>query len=479
MSRPWRLREVPEVQLAALEKETKIPRILLQLMWHRGLQDPLSIERFFEPRSRYLSSPYLLEGINAAVHRVYRAIEHEEGIRVFGDRDVDGITSTVLLYETLKGFTKKVDFTIPVIEDGYGFNPDYIDTAKSDGVSLIITVDCGISNIREVEYAKAAGIDVIVTDHHEPPNALPQAVAIIDPKMPNSLFPCKNLAGVGVSLKLSQALVIASTKGLEKPVVAFDYHDNEIDVVRFHPREGFATFRQIVPSILSGATPLFWNSTEKAGIADVFPFVEKLSGPIFISELAANFASDGKPVSKEGIIRDLNIPTALSGSRRLILMYLKYLEAIEPGIQALLQRSLDILTIGTIADMVPMKGENRIIAQLGLRFITKTKRIGLSALFPLLGWHKKEISEKDISFGIAPILNASGRLKSAELAIELLTTEFPPKSVSLAMDLFNLNLERKKLAEDCYRLVREFLLAQVDPVKEKILLVAVPKVFSP
>jgi len=475
MNRPWKIREVPEEAFSALEKETNIPKLLLRLMWNRGLRDSASIERFFDPRSRHISSPFFLEGVFKAVDRIFKAFENDENIRVFGDRDVDGITSTVLLLETLRGFTKKVDFTIPVIEDGYGLNPDYIDAAKRDGVNLIITVDCGISNLKEVDYAKSLGIDVIITDHHEPPANLPNSVAIIDPKLSDSNFPFKDLAGVGVSLKLAMALVVASSKALSKPLVGMDFLNNEIDAVRFHPREGFSNLKQINQSLFSGSTILFWDLNEKKVISELLPFIEKTSNAVFVSDLAANFVSDSSNLSKEKVIADLNIPSGLSGSRKLVFLYLKYLEAIEPAIQALWQRSLDVLTIGTIADMVPMKGENRTIAQLGLKFITNTKRMGLSALFPLLGWHKKSISERDVSFGIAPILNSSGRLKSAELAIELLTTEFPPKSSALAQELYSLNIERKKLAEECYKQIREFLLEQNDPVQDKILLVYAPK----
>lgn len=193
MEKTWKLKEVSALMLEKL-KHTGFPDIMLKILINRGIIDEASIEKYFTPRSRYLFSPFVIDGVCAAVDRIFKAIENEESIRIYGDRDVDGITSTVMLTETLRSFYKLVDYTVPVIEDGYGLNPDYIDVAERDGIKLIITVDCGISNIAEVEYARSKGIEVIITDHHEPPSHLPAAVAIVDPKLHDSCCPQKNIA---------------------------------------------------------------------------------------------------------------------------------------------------------------------------------------------------------------------------------------------------------------------------------------------
>jgi len=480
MMKKWTLLNTGEAEMASLAAETKIPLILLRIMWNRGLRDPVSIERYFEPRSRSLASPFLLEGICPAVDRIYKAIERDESIRIYGDRDVDGITSTVLLLETLKVLWKKVDFTIPVIEDGYGLNREYLDVAKRDGVSLIVTVDCGISNVDEIEYARDLGIDVIVTDHHEPPQNLPKAVAIIDPKLSGSYFPQKDMAGVGVSLKLSMALELVNSKALTHPIIAFDCESDEIDAVKFSPRGGFTPINKINSQCLIGATPLFFTRKEKEALEIFFPefkqlYVDGRCYPaIFLSELTQVCTPDASGMTKKEIASEMSISPDFSSAKRLVIIYLKYLEAMEPQIKSLWQRALDVLTIGTIADMVPMKGENRTIAQMGLKFITRTKRLGMLELFSLLGWHQKSITEKEVSFNIAPILNSSGRLKSAELAIDLLTTESPARAKSLAKELFELNIERKRLAEECYRQVKEFMRAQNNVDKAKILIVNAP-----
>jgi len=473
MSRLWKLLEPPDAEIKALHAETNIPLILLRIMWNRGLRDPAAIDRYFDPKARLLTSPFLLNGVSQAVNRIQLALERDESIRIYGDRDVDGITSTVLLLETLLEFWKKVDFTVPVIEDGYGLNRDYLDVAKRDGVSLIITVDCGISNIAEVEYARTLGIDVIVTDHHQPPTNLPNSVAIVDPKLPGSPMAQKDMAGVGVAQKLAMAVVLAQTKALSKPLIAVDYQGSDVDLVRFSPRKGFTTVKHLNSQALAHSQLLFFSPAERDALVEVIPEV-KGGTPIFLNKLCEQCTPENSATTKAEMALDVLIPQECQGARRLTIVYLKYLEALEPQVKAHWQRSLDVLAVGTIADMVPLRGENRTLAQMGLKFATNTRRNGLQELYTLLGWKMKKVTERDISFNIAPILNSSGRLRSAELAIELLTTVSNSRAKELAGELFELNIERKRLGENCYRQVKEHLLAQNDLEKAKILLVIAP-----
>ncbi|GAB4270330.1 MAG: hypothetical protein Kow0029_06980 [Candidatus Rifleibacteriota bacterium] len=475
MEKIWKLLDVSGEKLRELEP-TGFPEVFLRILINRNICTPTEIERYFSPKSRTLFSPYVLNGICTAVKRIHQAMKTEESIRVYGDRDVDGITSTVLLTETLKSFYDKVDFTVPVIEDGYGLNPDYIDSAVRDGISLIITVDCGISNIAEVEYAKSKGIDVIITDHHEAPSELPDAVAIVDPKLPDSVCPQKNIAGVGVAFKLAMALEMSRVKRLAKPLVIFDVSDMSIEVMRFSPLEGFSPVKTVNREVLLNTVPVFYNQSERELIGEIMPEVLSLTSSyeiVYVEKVLGSCINDLENPTKNSYKEELNLET-IPGAMALGLMYLKCIEGKVPAIKALWQRCLDILTIGTIADMVPMQGENRIFAQMGLKFVGKSKRLGLNSLFANLGWKSRQVTERDISFSIAPILNSSGRLKTAELAIELLTTTRADKAEKLASELFELNNERKKLGEECYNVVKQFLIEQNDVEKDRILLVAAP-----
>ncbi|MBF0407670.1 MAG: single-stranded-DNA-specific exonuclease RecJ [Candidatus Riflebacteria bacterium] len=474
MNRLWTITSPPADEIERLRIQTNFSDLLIKILWNRGLKDKSVITRFLHPKSRYLGSPFLLSGIFRAVDCILKAITDNKRIRIYGDRDVDGITSTVLLLETIRLFTRKVDFTVPVIEDGYGLNKHYIETAAREGVNLIVTVDCGISNSNEIAFAKSLGIDVVVTDHHEPPSQLPDAAALIDPKLPGSDYPNKELAGVGVALKLSMALVLATSSSLTAPLIAFDVENDEINAIRFSPREGFSPQKTLNAQHIANTSLLFWDEKECETVKTLLPKGTRIKQQIILSELRKKFTPENSSLSKTEICEELNVPHDFNKVKSLLLMYLKYLEAIETRVKDLWHRSLDVMTIGTIADMVPLKGENRTISQLGLSFITKTRRIGLKQLFTLLGWKGKQITERDVSFSIAPILNSSGRLKSAELAIDLLSTDFPLKAKTLATELYNLNGERKRLAETTYKTVREHLFLQNDLIADKILLVNAP-----
>lgn len=475
MEKIWKLLEVSGEKLRELES-TGFPDVFLRILLNRNITDPEAIERYFSPKSRFLFSPFMLNGICTAVKRIQQAIDKEESIRVYGDRDVDGITSTVLLTETLRSFYSRVDFTVPVIEDGYGLNPDYIDAAVRDGIRLIITVDCGISNIAEVEYARSKGIDVIITDHHEAPSQLPNAIAIVDPKMPDSCCPQKDIAGVGVAFKMAMAMEMARSRRLSKPLIVFDVNDMNIEVVRFSPIEGFSPVRNINRETMQNTVPVFYNQTEKALIGEMMPDIINVAASpetVYVDKIIAFCMPELHKPGKKEYLAELNLDQ-VKGATALTLMYLKCLEGKLQSVKALWQRCLDILTIGTIADMVPLRGENRAFAQMGLKFVGKSKRLGLSSLFTQLGWKARQVSERDISFSIAPILNSSGRLRTAEIAIDLLTTTSAAHADKLANELYELNNERKRLGEDCYNGVKQFLIQQNDLENDRILLAAAP-----
>jgi single-stranded-DNA-specific exonuclease len=473
MEKIWKIKRIDPELLEGFEG-SNFPYALIRVLVNRGIYNQSELNKYLAPKSRYLFSPYVIEGLCPAINRIFKAFERDERIRIYGDRDVDGITSTVLLTETLKDFHKYVDYTVPVIEDGYGLNPDYIDAAERDGIKLIITVDCGISNVDEVNYAKSKGIDVIITDHHEPPTVLPDAAAIVDPKTINSCCPQKDLAGVGVSFKLAMALEMARSSRLAKPIVAVEAINGTIDAKKFSAKIGFKDL-SISELNLVGSVPLYFSKEEYQEIARLLPNGALYSDnePLYLNELITDCINDMELATKHACKVALNLEP-VEDAKALILMYLKCVEARLPAVKELWLRSLDILTIGTVADMVPMQGENRTFAQMGLKFVSKSKRLGLINLFKVLGWKNKDITEKDISFNIAPILNSSGRLLSAELAIELLSTKHAKRAKDLALQLYNLNIERKKLGEECYSRVKEYLIEQNDLETDRILLVAAP-----
>lgn len=282
------------------------------------------------------ADPFLLSGMSEAVERILRALERRERIAVYGDYDADGVSATALLTLTLRALGADVTPYIPDrLEESYGLNAPAIKTLHEDGVRLIVTVDCGVRSVAEVAYAKTLGLDVVVTDHHSVPTVLPDATAVIDPKRHDSLYPFRELAGVGVAYRLAQALYAAA---------------------------------------------------EDTGLA-----------------------------TRDG---------------------------------ALLEGLLDLVAVGTVADIVPLLGENRSLAQSGLERLREDPRLGLDALATVSGLRRESLNSIDIAFRLGPRLNAAGRLRNARLALDLLLAEDPAAARALAEELNQVNGERQRLLEN-------------------------------
>ena len=298
----------------------------------RGMDTPEKAARFLDSgRSRFYD-PFLLEDMDKAVERVRRALDGGETIAVYGDYDVDGITATCLLTEALKELGGNVVSYIPDrTEEGYGLNPGAIGRLGSRGVTLIVTVDCGITAAAEVEYARSLGVDVVVTDHHRCKDTLPAACAVVNPRRPGCAYPFPELAGVGVALKLAQAL--------------FPAHQRE---------EVFRRFGELV-------------------------------------------------------------------------------------------------AIGTVADVMDLTDENRALTRQGLELLADTRRPGLRTLLREVGLEEGNLpTAVTVSYGLAPRLNAAGRMEQAAVALELLLTRDAARGEELAQALCRLNRERQAIELDIY-----------------------------
>uniref|UniRef100_A0A7C4M3G8 Single-stranded-DNA-specific exonuclease RecJ n=1 Tax=candidate division CPR3 bacterium TaxID=2268181 RepID=A0A7C4M3G8_UNCC3 len=218
--------------------------VVIQLLYNRGIRDKKQAVDFFQPSYEKMFDPYLLKDIKKATDRIIKAIDEKEEIVIFGDYDVDGITSTAIVYKILEKLKAKVNFYIPHrIQEGYGLNKKSIDFFSTKKTKLIITVDNGISNFEEVAYAKKKGIDVVITDHHEVPKKIPNALAIINPKQKGDKYPFKDLAGAGVAFKLVNALVLEINKKKKKEIISPGYLKWCLDLV------ALGTISDIVPLV--------------------------------------------------------------------------------------------------------------------------------------------------------------------------------------------------------------------------------------
>jgi len=326
-------------------KQLKIPPSIAIVLINRGIDTFEKAKYFFKADLDDLYDPFLLPDMDKAIQRIIRAKNNLEKILIYGDYDVDGITSVSLVYLLCKSLEIDVTFYIPNrLREGYGISSNGIDEAYQKGVTLIISVDCGITAVEEVAHARTLGIDVIVCDHHEPGAELPDAYAILNPKLLNGDYPFRELAGVGVSYKLAQALI-----------------------------------------------------------------------------------------------------------RRLQLN------------EEMIQKYVDLVAIGSAADIVPLIDENRILVRAGLKLINEKNKPGLAALLDSSGLRDKEISTGQIVFVIAPRINAVGRLGNAERAVRLLTTYNPQQAKNIAAILESENRERKNIDESTFKQAHEMVEANYNP----------------
>ena len=331
MRKKWKYKELDEEKIDEIVKKFDVPELLATVLVNRGIVDDEEIRVFLNPTRSDFHDPYLMPDMEIAVERIIKAIDNQEKVIIYGDYDVDGITSITVLKKFLKTCGLEADYYIPNrLSEGYGLNKAAIDYIKEKEYTLIITVDCGISGIEEIEYANSLGIETIVTDHHEPMEVLPPAVAIVDLKRKdNDTYPFKSLAGCGVVFKLTQALGM------------------------------------------------------RLGIDE-----------------------------KE---------------------YLKY---------------LDIVCVGTISDIVPLVDENRVIAKLGLKLVEVTRNPGLKALLNASGY--KVVNSNTISFGIAPRINACGRMGYEEEALKLFLTENLVQASEITERLNKYNRDRQEIEKNIY-----------------------------
>ena len=325
MRKIWNVKKGTGDIRKTFSSELKISEITAQLLSNRGINDIKEAGEFLACSLSSCHDPFLLKDMDRAVGRIRKAIERKEKMLVYGDYDVDGMTSVAILKQALTNLGGSVDTYIPnSLEEGYGLNTNAIKKALKGGVSLIITVDCGISSFKEIEYARASKIDVIITDHHEiAEGRVPQAYAIINPLQESCAYPFKHLAGVGLAYKLAKALY---------------------------------------------------------------------DGTSFIAE---DF--------------------------------------------------LDLVSLGTIADIVPLRGENRILAKHGMDEINRRQRTGIKALTDLAGLSGKDVSSGHVGFILGPRINAMGRTGSPEKALELLLTDDKEAARLLAKTLDTENRNRHKI----------------------------------
>jgi len=354
----WLYRPYDASVVERLAAENKISRLLAVLLAQREITDSEAAAQFLKPELSQLHDPYQMLGMRAAVERLRRAIANQERILIYGDYDVDGTTSVVVLRTAIELAGGQAGFHVPHrVKEGYGMRQDVIEQAARDRVNLLISVDNGIRESAVVERATELGIETIITDHHLPEAAVPRAFAVLNPNQPGCGYPNKNLCGVGIAFKLSQAL-----------------------------------------------------------LADL-----------------------GWPAARyESVLRSL----------------------------------LKIAAIGTISDMMPLTGENRLFVKIGLEGLRRPRNPGLRALLDVARVStRRPIGTEDVAFRLAPRINAAGRMDKAQAVIELFGARGPDEASELATKLDHFNSDRQRTEDDIVAEILEKLAGLPDPSEMPVIVV--------
>ena len=467
----WKKSPVSSQDVRHLHEQYGLDLLCSSILVRRGQTSNEQVKFFMESELTYLHNPFLFDDMEEVVDRINEAVSEGEKVRVFGDRDVDGITSTVLLVQELQRLGLEVSYKLPEGDEPYGMTLDGVNAAGSDGITLILTVDCGISNNDEIAHARSLGIDTIVLDHHISGKELPPALAIIDPKVPGCGYPFEHLAGCGVVAKVIWALRFSRTDFYHEDCIllhAQPGHDTIIiQAIRI---ENLLVIDQVIEEINSGLLAPSQSKALQFLACDL---------PILVldaaSELAQLRQAFGKqidihlvdmrfemeqvmPVVKgKSLFALSNISRAMKYSvhgrdelQVLSSLFIAYCMKKYPLLDSGYESILDLVAIGTVADLMPMEDENRLLVKRGLKVLTAGKREALLPLFSMQNLTGKQLSTSDLSWQISPVINASGRMGKPNLAADMLLATELGEAERLSGELIKLNKERQKLGEDAW-----------------------------
>ncbi len=463
----WLKADLDQELVKTLGQKLEIDSLEAAILVRRGVTQPERLKFFFEDDLRWTHNPFLFNQMEDMVDRILLARDEDEPILVFGDRDTDGITSTVILVECLNALgVKTLEWRVPLGDDPYGLTKRAVDEFAAKEGTLIITVDCGISNFQEIEYARALGIDTLVVDHHEAGSTLPSALAIVNPKVPGERYPYANLAACAVTAKLCWALRFADTEWYNQSTCILNASPadgflkveavklvNLLEVKRINlefKENGQGREREALASFLMGTEILVYGAALQTSLlrtifgrgvdihlTDMVPQVVQAYPALAGIDLPGLRARSRMVRYQEQELTDLDI---------LISLFTSYFYKSKPGLSQEFLKQLDLVALGTLADMMPLENENRILVRQGLKVLNSTSRTGLRNLILQTKLGTKKLGAQDISWYLTPLINATGRMGTPDKSVRLLLTTKDEEQKSLAREIALLNEDRKLLS---------------------------------
>ena len=488
----WEKTDIDPAAVRETARRHELDLISASILVRRGLASSPLLPFILDDDLARVHNPFLFEDMAKAVDRIRAAAEAGEKVHVFGDSDVDGITSTVLLTQALSEMGLEIRWRLPEGDDDYGLSVQAVEQMAAEGCTLLITVDCGIGNAPEIALAGELGIQTIVVDHHNPPEALPPALALLNPKLRGSRYPFRDLAGCGVAAKLALALAMARTPlyGKEQWLLSSRPGNGVLTVealrlVNLVAEErigdsipegdpGFARTR--VARALAGRSVLVLErEAEARNLARVSP------APGFqledIQALLGEFLPEAAGQSLPRI-RESWRPARLGPGGELETLAELYTRAVwkRHGLADSLGRTLDLAALGTIADLMPLSDENRLLVRHGLAAMNRLGRAGLRELLIRQNLHGRRLTARDVSWQITPVLNSAGRMGEASKTARLFLAADPAEIESLIDAVLELNNRRKSLGDRAWERCQSQAYQTLARSGQKLVFVADPEI---
>lgn len=468
----WNKKNIAKELVMSLHTKYGTDLLTSSILARRDIITGSEVQYFLEQDKRFLHCPFLFDAMEDACDRILDAKEEGEKVLIFGDRDVDGITSTTLLYQYLKSIGIDVQYKIPSGDDDFGLSIDAIDNFAANYGTLIITVDNGICCKKEVDHAADLGIDVIVVDHHEPNDEnYPELAIVIDPKVEDCGYPFPHISGCAVVYKLITALRFALNPLYKQEICLLNVHPiNDAYVIECLKIENMIIKDKLSETFVPGVMPL--HQTKLVDFLkgqQIFVWDENLQKKMLVKIFGQNVEINMLDVRPE-------IATIIPSVAELSLLRLKsfskiakYQESPSSEIEAFYnifitfiqmkisenknpkieEEELQLVALAALADIMPLQNENRILVRQGIASMNKGRyRPGLYELIQKQNMLGKKISSTDLSWNIVPLLNATGRLGEPETALQLLLEENPQTREKIADRILALNIERKKLGAE-------------------------------
>ena len=468
----WNKKNIAKELVMSLHTKYGTDLLTSSILARRDIITGSEVQYFLEQDKRFLHCPFLFDAMEDACDRILDAKEEGEKVLIFGDRDVDGITSTTLLYQYLKSIGIDVQYKIPSGDDDFGLSIDAIDNFAANYGTLIITVDNGICCKKEVDHAADLGIDVIVVDHHEPNDEnYPELAIVIDPKVEDCGYPFPHISGCAVVYKLITALRFALNPLYKQEICLLNVHPiNDAYVIECLKIENMIIKDKLSETFVPGVMPL--HQTKLVDFLkgqQIFVWDENLQKKMLVKIFGQNVEINMLDVRPE-------IATIIPSVAELSLLRLKsfskiakYQESLSSEIEAFYnifitfiqmkisenknpkieEEELQLVALAALADIMPLQNENRILVRQGIASMNKGRyRPGLYELIQKQNMLGKKISSTDLSWNIVPLLNATGRLGEPETALQLLLEENPQTREKIADRILTLNIERKKLGAE-------------------------------